>query len=235
MKKISLILACFNDELSIKESTKRIINILDITKYEYELIFIDDASEDNSSKIISNVQNHHHSKNILSIFHTENIGRGGTVKEGILKAKGDIVGFVDIDLEVSENYLPAFIRAIDLGADVAIGSRSYKFQITGPHRYLGSVIYPILVRRLLLLPFKDTEAGYKFFNRKKILPIVKKTEDNGWFWDTEIIARAFFANLKIVEIPILFQRRPEKKSTVKFMRDSWRQLQRLLIFKGSLK
>lgn len=231
-KKVSLILACFDDELSIQESTQKIIKILDSTRYDCELIFIDDASSDGSKKEISRIKSLYPSLKIQTIFHDKNVGRGGTVREGVLKAQGDIVGFLDIDLEVSENYLPAFIVAIESGADVAIGSRVYKIHLTSFHRHLGSVIYPFLVRKLLGLPFKDTEAGYKFFNRRKILPIAKKTKDNGWFWDTEIVARSFFAGLKIVEIPVLFIRRPEKKSSVKFFRDSWLQLIELLKFKG---
>lgn len=234
MKKVSIIIASFNDELSIKESTERIVNILNTTKYKYELIFIDDASLDNSRTEIKRVKNLYPKNTIKTIFHEKNLGRGGTIREGILHATGDIVGFLDIDLEVSENYLPAFILAIDSGADMVICTRVYKIHLISFHRHLGSVVYPVLVRKILGLPFKDTEAGFKFFNRKRILPIIKKTVDNGWFWDTEIVARAYLSDLKIVEIVSLFKRRPEKKSSVKFMRDSWLQLIKLLNFKKGI-
>lgn len=233
-KNVSIILACYNDELSVEESTKRIIDILDTTKYQYEIILIDDASLDGSRKAINKIKNKYPTKNIKAIFHEKNVGRGGTVKEGLLKAKGDIAGFLDIDLEVSENYLPAFILAIDNGADLAIGSRVYKIQFNALHRYFGSLIYPMLVRKLLKLPFKDTEAGYKFFNRKKVLDLIKETKDNGWFWDTEIIARAYSNGQKIIGLPVLFVRRPEKKSSVKFFHDSFLQLQKLMNFKKEM-
>lgn len=234
-KLVSLIMACYNDQLSIFPSIKRIITILDVTKYEYELIFIDDASQDGSKKEIERVKNFYPKKTIKTIFHDKNIGRGGTVKEGIINAKGDMVGFLDIDLEVSENYLPAFILAVKSGADVVIGSRVYKIHPSTFHRHLGSVIYPFLVRKLLELPFRDTEAGYKFFNRRKILSVAKQTINTGWFWDTEIVARAFFSDLKIVEIPVLFIRRPEKKSSVKFLHDSLIQFVKLVQFKKAQK
>lgn len=231
MKKVSVILACFNDELSVKESTRRIIKILDTTRYDYELIFIDDASLDGSKKEIEKIKKTYPKKEIKTIFHEKNLGRGATVKEGILNANGDIVGFLDIDLEVSENYLPAFILAIESGADVAIALRIYRIQLSTFHRHLGSVAYPFLVRKILGLPLKDTEAGYKFFNKKKVLPIAKQTIHSGWFWDTEIVARSFFSGLKIDSIPVLFIRRPEKKSSVKFFRDSLIQLIKLMQFK----
>lgn len=234
-KTVSLILACYNDHLSIFPSIKRIINILDATKYKYELILIDDASQDESKKEIERVKNFYSKKITKTIFHGKNIGRGGTVRDGMLRARGEIVGFLDIDLEVSENYLPAFILAIDKVADVVIGSRVYKIQPSTFHRHLGSVTYPFLVKKFLGLPFKDTEAGYKFFNRRKILPVVKQTTNTGWFWDTEIVARAFYSNLKIIETPVLFVRRPEKKSSVNFFRDSLIQIIKLIQFKKAEK
>lgn len=231
MKKVSIVLACYNDELSIRESTKRIIKILEATKYQYELIFIDDCSKDQSKKEIRKVRSLYPKKEIKITFHEKNLGRGGTVKEGILEASGEIVGFIDIDLEVSENYLPAFILAIDSGVDVAIATRVYKFHFSTIHRYIGSVVYPFLVRKTLGLEAKDTEAGYKFFNRKKILPVIKQTINTGWFWDTEIVAKAFYSKLKIKEIPVLFIRRVEKKSSVNFFRDSIIQLIKLMEFR----
>lgn len=230
MKKVSVVLPCYNDELSIRISTERIINILSVLKYSSEIILIDDASSDNSRSEIQKLSKRY-PKIIQTYFHKNNVGRGGTVKEGILKANGDIVGFLDIDLEVSENYLPAFIKSVDDGYDVAIGSRVYKIHFSSLLRFVGSMGYSILVKALLKLPFKDTEAGYKFFNRERILKVLKEVKDKGWFFDTEILARSYMNNLKVSEIPILFQRRPEKKSTVKLFRDSWEYFVRLLQFK----
>lgn len=233
MKKVSVVLPCYNDGLSIKLSTERIINILSVLKYSYEIILIDDASSDNSRREIQKMSRRY-PKIIHAYYHDINVGRGGTVKEGILKAHGEIVGFLDIDLEVSENYLPAFIRSIDIGFDVATGIRVYKIYFSSLLRFIGSLGYSMLVRALLGLPFKDTEAGYKFFNRGKILKVLKKVKDEKWFFDTEILARSYMNNLKISEIPILFQRRPEKKSTVKLFSDSWEYFVRLLEFKNEM-
>lgn len=234
MKKVSVVLPCYNDGLSIKLSTERIINILSVLKYSYEIILIDDASTDSSKNEIKKLAKLY-PKIIHDYYHDLNVGRGGTVKEGILKAHGEIVGFLDIDLEVSENYLPAFIRSIDIGSDVATGIRVYKIYFSSLLRFIGSLGYSMLVRTLLGLPFKDTEAGYKFFNRRKILKVLKEVKDLRWFFDTEILARSHMNNLKISEIPILFQRRPEKKSTVKLFRDSWEYFVRLLEFKNEMK
>lgn len=76
------------------------------------------------------------------------------------------------------------------------------------------------MRTVLGVPLQDTETGYKFFNRKKILPIMKRTMHNGWFWDTEIMALAYRAGLRIREEPVLFIRRLDKKSSVRLLHDA---------------
>ena len=94
--------------------------------------------------------------------------------------------------------------------------------------------YTWLVRHLLKLPFHDTETGYKFFRRERLLPLLDETLDPGWFWDTEVMARALYRGLEIVEVPGAFIRRYDKTSTVSGIRDSFRYLVRMLAFRKVL-
>jgi hypothetical protein len=66
----------------------------------------------------------------------------------------------------------------------------------------------------------DTETGYKFFRRDRILPVLDKVSDRGWFWDTETMLMAYLAKLQIIEIPALFERRTDRPSSVRVFRDS---------------
>ena len=139
-----------------------------------------------------------------------------------------IAGFLDIDLEVHARYLPSVILAIKNGADVAIVRRTFKFNLFAAHRYILSRGYNFLVKKLLKLPFNDTESGLKFFKRSKILPILERVTNKGWFWDTEIMFNVFKHNLSPIEIPGLFLRDRNKKSTVKIFKDSWEYFYNLL-------
>ena len=67
------------------------------------------------------------------------------------------------------------------------------------------------------------------------MPILKQTKDNGWFWDTEITARAYYSNLKIKPLPTLFIRKPYKTSTVNIFRDSLEYFRKLLKFRRESK
>lgn len=215
---VSLVLACYNEGPTLQNSLDTIVEVLDSTKYTWEILCIDDCSKDDTQSILRNyVQD---KQNISFSAHTVNVGRGGTVMEGLRKSQGRVVGFIDVDLEVSPVYIPEFVRQVDKGADIVIATRVYKEQLFSIMRWLASKVYLKTVQLLFGLAFKDTEAGYKFFNRASILPVLDKVVDKRWFFDTEIILRGLSAGLMIKEVPVLFLRRDDKQSTVRLFRDS---------------
>ncbi len=127
--------------------------------------------------------------------------------------------------------MPRMIIALQNGADVVSAIRIYNPSLRLLIRIILSVGYHLLVRTVLKLPLKDTEAGFKFFNRQKIFPVLSTTKDPGWFWDTEIMARSYKAKLNIVELPCLFIRRYDKKSSVNLIRDTIQYMINLIQFK----
>lgn len=227
---LSLIIACYNEGPSLPNSLQSVLEVLSELPYAWEMICIDDKSLDES---FHNLKTFSKGKRNVKVFaHKKNLGRGGTVKQGILKAQGKVVGYIDIDLEVSAVYIPQFVRAIEKGADVAIANRIYQENIFSITRWLASKSYSFIVRLMLDLNLYDTEAGYKFFNRKKILKTLRKTENKHWFFDTEILVRSKSDNLKINQIPVLFLRRNDKKSTVRLIPDTIAYIKAIYNFKN---
>lgn len=232
---VSLILACYNEAEHFAESVKRIINTLDKTDYTWEIIFVDDQSSDTTVQLIHRALKQYPRRNLSAYFHQKNQGRGQTVIDGFNQAKGKIVGFIDIDLEVGEWYLPKFIEAIEQGADAAVAWRIYDFNLGSLARWLASKGYVFLRKLLLDLPYHDTEAGYKFFKRNRLLPLLKQAKYPGWFFDTEIMALSFRAKLKVAEIPTAFVRRLDKTSTVRLIPDTIRYFKDLVTFSYQFK
>ncbi|MBI2010473.1 MAG: glycosyltransferase [Candidatus Chisholmbacteria bacterium] len=232
---LSLILACYNEMEIFADSVKKIIDILDKTSMTYEIIFIDDHSQDHTVHLIKQTLKKYSAKNLRAFFHSKNLGRGKTVSEGFLKAQGKIVGYIDIDLEIPSWYIPRFVESIKGDIDGAIGWRIYDLNFKGLIRWIFSKSYMWLRQELLNLNIKDTEAGYKFFKRDKIIPIVKKCQDNHWFWDTEIVARSLKADLKLTEIPVVFIRRVDKTSTVRLLPDTIDYFYKLFSYQKELK
>lgn len=216
---LSLVLACYNEAPVFVESVARIVDVLNLAKFSHEVIFVDDASSDGTVELIKKLSRKN--AQFRAIFHRRNTGRGRAVADGILAAKGKVVGFVDIDCEVSPVYIPQMVSLILKNkAEVVIGQRYYRTRLSSIFREVLSRGYQWLSAVMLDTEGLDTETGYKFFNRRKILPILRKTEHPGWFWDTEIMVRSRRAGLRICEIPVLFLRRTDKKSSVNVLRDT---------------
>ena len=230
-----MVLACYNEAEHIEQSFREIRETLVQTTWPFEVLFVDDESRDGTREILKGIVEAHRHLDLKLIFHETNRGRGATVTDGFRAARGEIAGYLDVDLEVHCRYIPSLVRAIERGADIATVRRIYALQLTSLDRYFMSRGYSFLVRTLLQVPVQDTETGYKFFRRETVLPLLDEIEDEGWFWDTEFMTRAARRGLTVEEIPGAYIRRNDKTSTVRGLRDSLRYFRQLLAFRRSLR
>lgn len=226
----SLIIPCYNEGSTLLDSVNKILNELNRLKLSWEIIFVEDKSTDNTREILEKIAKR--IKNSKIIYHSKNQGRGKSVSDGIRLSKAEMCGFLDVDCEVSPSYIPLFVKEIEDGSDLAVGKRFYEKGLKSMQRVIASRIYASLVKWILKIPIDDTEAGYKFFNRKKVQGILSKVKSKGWFWDTEICAIAHYDGFKIAQIPVIFSRRIDKKSTVRLFADSIDYLKQLYRFKS---
>ncbi len=216
---LSLILPCYNSARFLAESVVSIRSALDRTPLRYELIFVDDASRDDTVAVIQQLVRGR--ADCRFVAHTKNTGRGRAVMDGMRLGQGRVVGFVDVDLATPAHYIPLLAYAVLLdGVDVATGLRVHNLSFDILHRWLLSRGYNRLVRLLLGQDFKDSETGCKFFRAEALWPLLDEVESTGWFWDTEIMVRAAARGYRIVELPTVFVRRPELGSTVRLLRDT---------------
>ena len=232
---VSVVLACYNEAEHIEKSFREIRETLVQTAWPFEVLFVDDLSRDATREILGKIVESHRHLDLKLILHETNRGRGATVTDGFRAARGEIAGYLDVDLEVHCRYIPSLVRAIERGADIATVRRIYAFQLASLDRYFMSRGYSFLVRKLLDVPVHDTETGYKFFRRETVLPLLDEIEEEGWFWDTEFIGRATRRGLSVEEIPGAYIRREDKTSTVRGLRDSGRYFRQLLRFRRRLK
>ena len=232
---LSLVLACYNEAEHLRASFADIRETLEQTGRPFEVLFVDDASRDGTREILREIVAGHPGLDLRVILHEGNRGRGATVTDGFRAARGEIAGYLDVDLEVHCRYIPSLVRVIEGGADVATVRRIYALQLRSLDRYFMSRGYSFLVRHLLGVPFRDTETGFKFFRRARVLPLLDAIDDGGWFWDTEFMVRAARRGLHVVEIPGAYIRRADKASTVRGLRDSARCFLALLRFRRRLR
>lgn len=232
MKKIevSLICACYNEGPTFEKSIAKIVSELKKLKVGWEIVFVEDKSTDDTRETVLKLSKSIKGSRVL--LHHKNQGRGKTVSDGLMVAKGTICGYIDVDCEIAPSYMAAFIKQVESGQDVVVAKRYYQSSYKNISREITSKGYSLLLKSVLGLPLDDTEAGFKFFKRTKILPVLSKTRDHGWFWDTEICARSYLAGLKMSQVDAKFVKREDKKSTVRVIPDSWDYAKKLWAFRG---
>lgn len=229
---LSLIIACYNEQPYLAGNVREVTRTLELCPWSYELIFIDDKSSDGTQETIRRILEDR--SDWRAVFHETNVGRGGTVAEGFRLARGNVVGFIDIDLEVHCRYVPALIQAIvQDGYDGATAHRIYKVNFTpgGIMRWILSAAYRGVARMALGSPYHDTETGFKFFRREAVLPLLDRCRDRHWFWDTEIMLEAHRAGLRMIEIPALFRRQSGQGSSLRIVPDTLHYLRAIRAYR----
>ena len=114
---ISVVVPAYNEGKHIISNLKKILKYLKNNFDKYEVIVVEDGSKDNTKELLSKF------KEVRVFFNDGNKGKGYSVKRGILKAKYDLVLFSDADLATPIYELSKFVKVIDEGYDVVIGSR----------------------------------------------------------------------------------------------------------------
>ncbi len=204
MKKIrfSLVVPFYNEELGIKK-TALILNsfLTKHFKFTYELIFVNDGSSDNSLKILNDQM--YKFTNTKLISYKRNRGRGYALAKGFQKASGEVVGYIDSDLEIEPKYIYECVKKIG-DYDVVVVSKHLpgsKVETTLLRKW-ASKTYNIWVRFTLGSKVSDHQGGLKVFKRLVLTKILPKVHSYGWLFDTELLYYAQQNGFKVGEVPI---------------------------------
>ena len=137
----------------------------------------------------------------------ERRGRGRALRKAWMESDADVRCFMDVDLSTRLDSLGPLVDAIaDGGYDVAIGSRllpQSKVEKRTFKREFVSRSYNALIR--MMFPrktFRDAQCGFKAVSRDVAEMVVPHVENNGWFFDTELLLLSLRAGYRIKEIPV---------------------------------
>lgn len=195
---LSVIIPVYNEEKVIKKSLARITGYLESKKINYEIIAVDDGSSDQSAEIIRALPD------VKLVQHQKNFGKGQAVKSGMMKSRGDWCLFLDADLSTDISEYDKFIPYLD-NYDIIVGTRQSSetniIENQPFYRVLLGKFGNLLIRLLLGYEFKDTQCGFKIFNRR-CLNIFEKQKITGWGFDFEIFYLAKIQKLRIKEVGI---------------------------------
>ncbi len=221
---LSVIIPTYNEEKRIGDSLTKIYSFLEKRDYDFEIIVIDDGSNDNTLNLLTKFSKK--VSKIIILKNDTNRGKGYSVKRGILKSKGDAILFTDADLSTPIEETDKLIGWIKNGYQIAIGSRDLPDSQIEKHQvwyreFMGRAFNKI-IRIILDLDYHDTQCGFKCFKRNAALEIFNSLKLCGFSFDVEILFIAKQHGIKVKEVPVRWYNSPESK--VKIIRDSSRML-----------
>lgn len=208
--KLSIVIPSFNEEANLKNNVLgQVEEYLKTAPFTYEVIIVDDGSNDKSVDLIKSFIK---GKNHYQLIENSHGGKAYTVITGLLAAKGEITLFTDMDQATPISEIEKFLPKFSEGYDIVIGSRSGRKG--APFlRKVSALGFAFLRNIILGLPLKDTQCGFKAFNKKSresIFPKIKSEWGVVHFkggavnagFDVEILYLAKKLKFKIAEEPV---------------------------------
>lgn len=199
---ISLIIPAFRQESTIQKDLENIKNTMDQMRYEYEMIVVIDGKVDQTFENAKKVKSPH----ISVVGYEHNHGKGYAVRYGMVRSKGNIVGFIDSGMELNPNGLAMLLEHFEwYDADIIIGSKRHPVSKVKypPTRKIISIASQVLIRLLFGLNIRDTQVGMKFFKRQVIEDVLPRLLVKKFAFDIEILVVAYHLGYRrIFEAPV---------------------------------
>lgn len=224
----SIVIPAYNESRRIERSLQKVLAYLAHQGWDVEVIIVNDGSRDNTADIVRRYIDAN--ANLRLIENPGNRGKGYSVRNGMLHARGDVMLFSDADFSAPMEEAPKLFEQIEAGADVAIGSRwirpELQTQKQSLHRQLFGRVFNLALRLALGLRFKDTQCGFKAFSRHAADTIFPLQKIVRWGFDPELIFLAEKKGLKVVEVPVRWAH--EQGGSIHPIRDGLRMLLEVL-------
>ncbi len=168
----------------------------------FEVIIAEDGSIDGTDKICEDLAKKYDF--VVHLHSDERLGRGRALNRAFRASKGEILGYIDVDLATDMKHLRELVQSIRDGYDFATGSRMLpESNVKRPFkRGFASKGFNFLTRAMLGSKLYDHQCGFKSFRRASIFKVLDDVKDTHWFWDTELFVRAQRAGFKVREFPV---------------------------------
>jgi dolichyl-phosphate beta-glucosyltransferase len=217
---LSLIIPAYNEAERIGPSLAKITEFLQGRGRPAEIIVVDDGSRDATAATAKEALRDWPGSKVLT--RPKNLGKGRSVREGVLGCRGRLVLFTDADLSTPIEELDRLVPEVDRGFDVVIGSRALpdsdvRIRQSAIRERMGKT-FNLLVRILVLPGIRDTQCGFKLFRREAALDVFGRLRIRGFAFDVEALALCRKLGYKVKEVPVVWLNSPP--SRVRMVRSS---------------
>lgn len=213
---LEIVVPVFNEESVLEKSIRKLANYLNLEMTTtWRITIADNASTDNTpviatrlAQVVPNV-----------VYRRLDVkGRGHALRDAWSSSDAEVLAYVDVDLSTDLAALPPLVAPLLSGhSDVSIGTRLGRSSRVsrGPKREFISRSYNLLLKRTMQVRFSDAQCGFKAIRADVAKTLLPHVEDNGWFFDTELLIIAERSGLRIHEIPVDWVDDPDSRVDIK--------------------
>jgi len=198
--KLSILVPVYNEERTLAQVIERV----QATPYEKELVVVDDGSSDGSARVLSELVQRFPNMRVLR--HEKNRGKGAALATALAHVSGDVVLIQDADLEYDPADYPVLLRPIEEGhADVVFGSRFLGAPYGRAHlyhHYLGNRLLTTLSNLVTNLNLTDMETCYKVMRVEVARKLALRSQS--FAVEPEITCKVARMKVRVYEVPIRY-------------------------------
>lgn len=217
---LTIIFPVLNERLRLESGVVRTVEYLESMKFDdYEILIVDNGSEDETPQIAAGLCERYGRVNYEQISVR---GVGAAFRRGVALSRGEVVGYMDIDLSTNIRHLGEAIRIFEKEPGIAYinGSRFARQSDTQGRKWYRKITSQgLLILLKCFLGMKSTDAicGFTFVRRETALSLVEGcSQDNGWFYMIEFLLRAEKRGVAVLDYPVEWQE--DYNTTVKVFR-----------------
>lgn len=217
---VTIIFPVLNEKLRLENGIVRTVEYLDRIAFEdYEILIVDNGSTDETPQIAAALAAKYPKVRYERIAVR---GVGAAFRRGVELSRGDVVGYMDIDLSTHIRHLGEAIHLFETREEVEYinGSRFARQSVTKGRKWYRKITSKgLLILLKLFLDMKSTDAicGFTFVRRKQALSLIRAcSNDNGWFYMIEFLLRAEKTGVRVLDYPVEWQE--DYNTTVKIVR-----------------
>ena len=228
----SLVIPVYNEADIVVES----LNVLHrfFRRTNCELIVFDDCSEDETRLKLENAVSFWKNPRMQFLHSSNRIGKGGTIKNAVKKANGEVVIMMDVDLSADLGSLPVLIREARESGGLVIGERSLSDRSgQGLLRVMLSVAYNTCVRAMFRTGVRDHQCGFKAMRTDVARKLMTETKNDGFVFDTELIVLATKRGVPVRKVPVKWTSNRPKRSNLKWLKIGVTMMKDLIMLKLS--
>ncbi|HYV74046.1 MAG TPA: dolichyl-phosphate beta-glucosyltransferase [Candidatus Binatia bacterium] len=200
----SIVIPAYNESERLASSIPKVLQYIHERGLHAEIVVLNDGSRDATAEVVRKFAASDAS--ILLLENPGNRGKGYSIRNGMLHARAAVALFTDADLSSPITEADKLFAAIEDGADIAIGSRWLQRELQTERqpllRQLFGRLFNIGLRLMLGLKYKDTQCGFKAFNRRAIETVFTRQQIERWGFDPELLFLADKFGLRTAEVPV---------------------------------